>query len=872
MRLFVALFFICFLDWCFLDSSVKNYLFCANDVYAANKNVEVSKSKSHTLATENACGAAVMSAIISVSAMIVTMFIAYFSVVGAPLGLVLSAAIVAVVLVNITGFACLTSFVRHPVLRYSDGRYKKCKLPIIINNSSGETLEACPSKVFDAGSQYEWPKNAAASSDFIEVCYRQPMGSVTLGYNVLTASGKKKHKYEDENDDDCNKNANNICKDNICTNNNTSQCYDPREIERYENRIAVEKTKESAKNIMELIRAVGNKDYSCVVMKNGDKKEVGGITFYAYNSGSQICADIWGIGSLPAVIRYKIGCHKAETTVVVPLCATSKPIYDPNDTEKIKSYDNSSCFSCHISSICYTGLKGVLATPFPVATTVIGCITDTLKSVLHGSCSNGTTGKVSNGMLTNVLSKLKSIIFLVIALSITFFGYKLMGGAVQGKQDIMMTVIRIIGVYYFTIGGGMSNVYDTMIMLTSQLSDLVVSSGGNQTICNVPLSDYAIPQLSNGKSLSPDEEKVLDELAVLPNVTDIAGYRASKSVIDSAKLMTDYEYEALIDKLKIVNHANLKPWNALDCRMGFYLGQNLNYGLSGNGNAGNGVAIGTAVAASIAFSVGSAFLIIPVLVSALFFGGQIIAAICSLMMMITMVLLVAWFVQIAVVAFLSLTLIVLVSPLFIICIMFAPVKPFFQAWLKQLIAPVVILVILSTYLSLIMTLLDHEFFGNLIFSRIPGTSVYQLDPKNQCDTKPNSSTLACTVESMSMNLEDMQILGIRFTATGGIDDSANQTFWSSALRMVLICFLAIMLADNLMTSLAAELAGVYQADYGRMVKGAGAMLKEGAGAASKAASITKKGAGAVASKIKSKMGGSSSRGGTGGGSASGGDS
>ncbi|XGA08536.1 MAG: type IV secretion system protein [Wolbachia endosymbiont of Xenopsylla cheopis] len=435
-----------------------------------------------TKATNPNCQAAKLSTqiISGISAgviLIITGVALKASVIGIKAGIVMFAsgvgAITALVMSNAMFFGCNYSFVRHPVLR-SDindesggqpGEYKQCKNPdrpyptcankIYQNEDDyfkcigdgdiekGRRLEPrCPKKEFETVNQYYWPKNRISSSNYIEVCYRAPLGGVY---------GKSKlQEYKRELD--------------------------------YGN--------EDLKNAK--IWLGGSVECSRP-LRAGQKEEIHGVTFKAVERRDQICVDVWGMGDLPWFPQSEVGCHMRPSGPPAPMCERSRPRIEDG---KVVSYDNSQCFNWYISPACYSITGAHAKSPFPLTSVVVECLKESLNNLLTGTHADGT--KREDGFLDIAQRRLRTAIKAALVLALMLFAIKTMLGGVQHTAELYLLIIKFALVLYFTMSGVMSHYYDQLIKLSQGLSDVVLQAGGNETICNYRQDEY--PTI-NGKNL-----------------------------------------------------------------------------------------------------------------------------------------------------------------------------------------------------------------------------------------------------------------------------------------------------------------------------------------------------------------------------------
>lgn len=436
------------------------------DTKATNPNCQAAK-----LATQ------IISGISAGVILIITGVALKLSIIGIKAGIAMFAlgvgAITALVMNNAMFFGCYYSFVRHPVLR-SDindesggqpGGYKECRNPDkayptcanqiyqneddyfrCIGNGDiekGRREEPrCPKKKFGTVGQYYWPKNRVSSSNYIEVCYRAPLGGV-YGNDKL-----QEYKRELDYGTDELKNAKIWLGGPV-------KCSGP--------------------------------------LRAGQKAVIHGVTFKAVERRDQICVDTWGMGDLPWFPQSEVGCHMRPSGPPAPMCEKSKPKIEDG---KVVSYDNSQCFNWYISPTCYSITGAHAKSPFPLTSVVVECLRESLNNLLTGIDADGT--KREDGFLGVAQKKLKTAIKAALVLALMLFSIKAMLGGVQHTAEVYLLAIKFALVVYFTTGGAMSHYYDQLIKLSQGFSDIVLQAGGNETICNYQQNEY--PTI-NGKNL-----------------------------------------------------------------------------------------------------------------------------------------------------------------------------------------------------------------------------------------------------------------------------------------------------------------------------------------------------------------------------------
>lgn len=426
--------------------------------------------------------------------------------------------------------ACAFAYVKHPVLRYGTddpsghkaGAYRECLDPepsfpracrkvfqkeddyfiCIDDNISNSALRGvsfsngttrpdkiergkrkeprCKSGKFKEVSDYVWPQNRAASSEYVEVCYRNPMGAwyvyATMGVAILF--------------------------------NSFLVDLELRE-------------KDYGSTDLHNLKYLFNGEIKCSTLSIGQSEIMHGIKYSAVDGeGGEICAKAVGMGELPWVITPIVGCHRKPFGPPVPMCASSVPTV--SSTGHVISYNNKSCYSCYIADSCTGHAGGHTFALFPVSSVIIECLRESLNNMLTSDCVNSQSGQAEKGFLVVAQQRLKNAVNAVLVLACMLLATKAVAGALQQpKAELVIFVLKLSLVLYLTNGSAISHYYDQLVKFSIGLSDMVLASGGNETICDYKTEDY--------RKAFPGH---------------------------------DYSY--------------LAPWDRLDCRVAFYFGSQLN--------------------------------------------------------------------------------------------------------------------------------------------------------------------------------------------------------------------------------------------------------------------------------------------------------
>ncbi|WP_264702935.1 TrbL/VirB6 family protein [Wolbachia endosymbiont (group A) of Volucella inflata] len=709
---------------------------------------------------------------------------------------------------------CEHSFVKHPVARDHDGKYKNFELKdtdysgctnknyqteddyfSCLQDKAREKVnkkdydgkraekEALNSNVQESTESYYWPKNSVQYSEYIEVCHRNPLTFGNIFGDIDFDVREKDTGYVDGS-------------------------WSPR---------------------------VDGK-LKCKVLKAGQSEPIHGATFKAVRKTGRLCVELasvsmLGIEMTPWPQGVDMGCTELPPDPLAPMCEKSVMIFKNKDgtgEEKVPignnddyktiirskekrlngqggkifvGYDNAGCFSSYVSEACYNQAGSKSLAPIPVTSMIVQCIKESLDNLVAGK-------GVPNGesFISVAQKRLKNTVTAVLVLALILFSIKAMSGGVQRPQEMYMLIIKFALVIYFTTGSTMSHYYGELTRLSNGLSEIVLkASSESKGICN---------------------------------------YKAG----------TDYEYTRAG---KRVSYSYLAPWDRLDCRILFYLGAPLD---------GIGGKIGTGGVATLAVLLGAApvLLVAGSVIGIIFAGGQILIALVAIFMAILLMMVILWLCYVFILSLVALSVIIILSPLFIPMVLFQHTKGYFDGWVRELITYSLYPVILFAFLSFMFIACDKIYYKNLNFEPDKSYENNQAKPSaskkkqwfklrdGECDN--NETTLACMMQNYSFKKSTIL----------GLFDFTYMEFGSSLigelLKLCLVLFLFYHFL-NILPGIAAELAGNHRAALGSG-QTPGQMVGKALSAAKAAAGGVAGVAGAAAKKLsggdKSKSRGSGS--------------
>ncbi|MDG7055973.1 MAG: type IV secretion system protein [Wolbachia endosymbiont of Meromenopon meropis] len=657
---------------------------------------------------------------------------------------------------------CQHSFVRHPVARDREGKYKNFKLKNTdyseytdknyqteneyfseLKKKSGKDGKQTEKEILSFTSwdivnvnkeNYFWPKNSTPYSDYIEICYRNPLTFSNLFKTIDFDVREKDTGYAD------------------------GSSWSP--------------------------KVDGNLE--CRVLKHGQSETIYGSTFKAARKMSRLCVElenvsILGIKMTPWPQGIDIGCVELPPDPIAPMCEKSVMIFKNKDgTEKeevsirddddyriiisdkekkgkiFAGYDNASCFSKYVSEACYNQTGSKSLSPIPITSMIVQCIKESLDNLIEGIDSKG---QEKSSFLLVAQKRLKNTITTVLVLALMLFSIKAISGGVRNSQEMYMLIIKFSLVIYFTTGDTMSDYYAKLIKLSNGLSETVLkASSDGKNICNYEANTHYV-YTRNGKRVS-------------------------------------YDY--------------LAPWDRLDCRILFYLGAPLD---------GIGGKISTGSVGILAILLGAApvLLVAGSIIGTIFAGGQILVALSCIFMAVMLMMIILWMCYLFILSLLALSVIIILSPLFIPMVLFQHTKGYFEGWIRELITYSLYPIILFAFLSFMFITCDKIYFKNLNFEPDILYEDKQKELSNdhkkqwfrlkrgECDN--NENTLACMIQNYSF--KKSTVLGLfDFTYM-----EFNNSLIGELFKLVLILFLFYHFL-RILPGMAAELSGNYRAALG----------------------------------------------------------
>ena len=336
---------------------------------------------------------------------------------------------------------------------------------------------------------------------------------------------------------------------------------------------------------------------------------------------------------------------------------------------------------------CYDG-RSKSQSLFSFSGLTIHCLRDTLNKVFYvGDECPRLEEDFTYSMLQPFpafQAAMKMAVRAALILYVMIYGFKLvMNGEYAHIDKVVMFVIKFLLVTYFAVGLGE----------TSFESGKEVSKNG--------MTGYALP--------------VLVEMTT--NFTEMvfmAGGSQGLCDFDVSKYQSGYEF--------------YKVWDAIDCRIGYYLGMQVLYNmgtmlssvtstLADGVTVGNVANLGDAGREGIeALSAVGTFTFFPVMFG-MFMAGQIIVVLMGLLFVVFFISVLLYFMTAYLVCMVTLYVMAYISPIFITMALFDRTKAYFDSWLKIVISCTLQPAVIGGFIAILLTVYDSEIYGNCEFQR-----------------------------------------------------------------------------------------------------------------------------------------------------------
>lgn len=333
--------------------------------------------------------------------------------------------------------------------------------------------------------------------------------------------------------------------------------------------------------------------------------------------------------------------------------------------------ENQTANACYVSKSCTDNAKQYSKSWIPISAVIVQCVKETLEAIFQHPSQECTAYGNRTNLFPAFQDAMRRSIGAALMLYVIFFGFKVaQGKEIPKKGELFMTFLKMIIVIYFALGDGVRrDLYPMFLSGTSSLVNFIVNAGGSRGLCEYAANNYT------------------------------AGY------------------------------SYLSAFDALDCRIGFYLGMYNPTALSQAGAA--------LVTAPLIFTI-----IVP-----LFTSFMLLPAIFAFIFGIFLLSAVVHVVHIFLISLIMLTILMYLSPIFITFMLFKPTKGDFDNWLRMCFGLALQPAFLFGVLALMFTIFDRMYYGDCQFKRISDSPLmFAID--TNFDNYPNGSggdeALSCT--------------------------------------------------------------------------------------------------------------------------------
>lgn len=343
----------------------------------------------------------------------------------------------------------------------------------------------------------------------------------------------------------------------------------------------------------------------------------------------------------------------------------------------------------NISEVCYADTSHTQSL-ISFSGIAVQCIKETLDRVFFvGTECPASDQEIAYSMLTpfpEFQNAMRLAVGTALTIYVIAYGFSLIMDSSNGsKEKIITFILKLILVAYFAVGIGNSTIID-----------------GKEVRPN-GMTGFALPFL----------------VAMTNNFTEmafLAGGSQGLCDFDASKYDAGYEY--------------YKIWDAIDCRVGYYLGLQLLYNIgdvlasAGTPAAAGNTASGKAVInenqqSSMAVSNLSKpgeIAFIPVMFG-FFLGGQLIIVILGVFFVIFFISVLAFFVSLYIACLVTLYAMAYISPIFITMALFDRTKSYFDGWLRVVVSCTLQPAVVGCFIAILLTVYDSTIYENCEFQR-----------------------------------------------------------------------------------------------------------------------------------------------------------
>ncbi len=416
---------------------------------------------------------------------------------------------------------------------------------------------------------------------------------------------------------------------------------------------------------------------TAVTMKIGDTSNLGDLSSNPDIGGKP---SLTNIPLTVKVVESEICLTMPTSRGTMPLVCRNKAVSTPGTaTETVDEICRT------IGDSCYDGRKKSQSL-LSFSGLTIHCLRDTLNKVFYiGNECPTFDDDITFTMLRPFpafQNAMKMAIRGALILYVMIYGFKIvMNGEYAELNKIAMFVIKFIFVVYFAVGLGTKTLGDgsqvqhngmtefalpILVEMTSNFTEMVFLAGGSQGLCNFDASKYQ------------------------------SGY------------------------------AFYKVWDAIDCRIGYYLGMQMLYNIgtiirsiSGTVAEGAGSAIdwGSGGGDGIEALEAEGSLTFFTVMFGFFMAGNIMIVIFGLMFVVVFMSVILYFLTAYLVCMVTLYVMAYISPIFIPMVLFEQTKGYFDSWLRIVVSCTLQPAVIGGFIALLLTMYDSAIYGNCEFQR-----------------------------------------------------------------------------------------------------------------------------------------------------------
>ena len=416
---------------------------------------------------------------------------------------------------------------------------------------------------------------------------------------------------------------------------------------------------------------------TAVTMKIGDTSNLGDLSSNP---------DIGGTRSL-ANIPLTVKVIESEVCLTMPTSRGTMPLLCRNKTASTPGTTTETVDEiCRtIGDSCYDGRKKSQSL-LSFSGLTIHCLRDTLNKVFYiGNECPTFDDDITFTMLRPFpafQNAMKMAVRGALILYVMIYGFKIvMNGEYAELNKVAMFIIKFIFVVYFAVGLGTKTLEDgsqvkhngmtefalpILVEMTSNFTEMVFLAGGSQGLCNFDASKYQ------------------------------SGY------------------------------AFYKVWDAIDCRIGYYLGMQMLYNIgtiirSQSGTVAEGVGTlidwgsGSGDGIEALEAVGS--LTFFTVMFGFFMAGNIMIVIFGLIFVMVFMSVILYFLTAYLVCMVTLYVMAYISPIFIPMVLFERTKGYFDSWLRIVVSCTLQPMVIGGFIALLLTMYDSAIYGNCEFQR-----------------------------------------------------------------------------------------------------------------------------------------------------------